>query len=101
MAELTENDKCDNLTLAGILKAQKGELEKLAHDCNLEVTPKTSRHELQALLIEHMQILSQGGSVPLSPSPEPAPPSPSPSVEEMRLRELELNERRLKFEMEN
>ena len=88
------NNKGDNLTLARILEANKEELVKLAHECNLKVTAKAAKYEIQILLIEHNQLLSPGVSVSLSPSPKPASPSPSPSMEEMRRREFELKERR-------
>ena len=100
MEEMTEDNVDVEMTPQRILKASKGELEELAKEYDLEVSTKASKDELQLLLLDRLQFLSQTERESLPPSPEGSVPSPGLGVDDFKLRELELSERKLKFEME-
>ena len=102
MADVTVDNGEGTVTPAWILKASKGELEEIAKEYNLEVTAKSSKDEIQLMLLEHLSFLSRevAESEPSSPGSENVALSPTPSVDDLKLKELELTEKRMQLEWE-
>lgn len=100
MAESHEEGREEevNLSLEGILNASKNQLEKLIQEYDLVVPSNSTKAELQFVLINCLNRTTQEREEP--PSPVDYNPSPVPDADDLKRRELDLNERRLRFEIE-